>query len=173
MMTRFLLLLAVLLLVWPAVSIAAVPSAVEAPDLEPRVHSPTPVYCGQGTDWTRAEFGASVDVAGYALLAERAAVLSPDICSILRGPLLVNDQWAAAVLALLHELSHVWWQNPDESATDCFALFIFRWEARHSFGLSAAQAQRAYDGAWRVHQAEAPQYKGCAVYMATDPLAAY
>src|SRR5262245_23185886 len=117
-----------------AVPATATAGNVEAPDLEAKIRSTTRIMCS--TDWAHDPFGGERGVAGYALLADNAAVLSTDTCAILRGPLLVNPQWAAEVNVLLHELSHVWWQNRDESATECFALYIYRWEVRHGFGLN-------------------------------------
>jgi hypothetical protein len=172
-MKRFVIVAVLAALAAPVVAGAAVPSAVEAPDLEQRVHSPTPVYCGVGTDWTRAAFGTDAEVFGYSLIPQRISVLAPDVCATLRGPLEVNIEWADAAEALLHEVSHVWWQNRDEAATECFALFIFRWEVRHGFGATAGQAQLLYNDAWRAHLARSSAYQGCAVYMAADPLAAY
>jgi hypothetical protein len=144
---------------------------VEAPDLEAKIHTTVRVTCS--TDWADDPYGGVRDASGYALLSENAVVLSPDVCAILRGPLLVNQQWAAAAEVLLHELSHVAWQNTNEADAECFALFIFRAEMRHAWGLSEGRAQLMYDYAWRVHLSEPPQYQGCAVYMPRDPLAAY
>jgi hypothetical protein len=144
---------------------------VEAPDLEAKIHSTTRILCS--TDWANDPYGGARDAAGYALLSEHAVVISPDTCAILRGPLIINQQWAGAAQVVLHELSHVWWQNADESATECFALFVFRWEMRHGFGLNPGQAQLAYDFAWQIHVKLQPQYQGCATYMPRDPLAAY
>jgi hypothetical protein len=151
---------------------AATAGLSAAPDLQARVHTTIKVDCGQGGDWKPASL-EGFDPAGYALMDEQTAVLSPDVCAILRGPLIVNNQWAYAALTLFHELAHIGWQNRDESATECFALYTFRWEMRHSFGLTAGQAQRAYEFAWQVHQTSPAQYKGCATYMAQDPLARY
>lgn len=91
------------------------------------------------------------------------------MCAYLRGPVEVSARYAASVSTLYHELSHVIWQNADESATDCFSLFVLRKELRDRFGATPAQADALYALAWQWHLMKPPEYQGCA-RLASDPL---
>jgi hypothetical protein len=144
-----------------AVALFAAANASAATPLEAKVQTAYSIKCLD--PWPYATADAVSDLAG------RTAYLQAGACDVLALPPEVDFRYANDLLALLHELAHIGWQSRNESTVECFALFVFRWEARHRFGFTRSGAEALYRIAWQVHQLKSAAYQGCA-FMPRDPI---
>lgn len=133
----------------------------EATDLEQRYHVVYPTYCIDPWPGPASTYG-------YSLISLGVIALAPHVCAALRGPVLVEMEYAKSLLTIVHEETHIGWRNPDEAATDCFALFILRAVARKYLAATPAQAQALYDLAWQAHRARPIEYQGSCAYARRD-----
>lgn len=132
-------------------------------DIQHQIQSPTAIHCD--SPWPYPAFN------GYALIPQHEVHLRPEVCQDVRSPVRIEFRYATSMLTLIHELAHVGWENRDEAATDCFALFSYRYVLRHRFGATKQQAQSLYNLAWGAHQAKPQEYKApYCTYLVRDPL---
>lgn len=134
-----------------------------APDLQHRLQTTVAIYCDSPWPLPAAN--------GFAYLGDRTVHVRPEACAILRGPIQTTFEYAYDFLTLVHENTHIWWQSRDEGATDCFALFVYRYEAKR-FGATLQQAQVLYDYAWSGHKSKPANYQGTCTYLPKDPIQA-
>jgi hypothetical protein len=136
---------------------------VEAPDIEAKVHAGAfKIFCAD-TLGTRQAWGV-------ASIPANLMFVDNSVCFRLRQPFAVDSNEALAILAVTHEMTHLWWRSVREAPTECFALFIFRWEARHNYGATARQANELYDMAWSIHQRLSPAYTAGCARLTRDPV---
>lgn len=118
--------------------------------------TPVTVYCE--TDQATWNYWVGEGAQGISSLEDQTIGLSPETCRWIDQPTVGNNYWVS-LYVLLHEVMHTAGVS-SEGGAECWSLFMLRYELRRWWGLSPADAERAYAAAWTAHRRLTGEYVG-------------